>query len=113
MDALKNYLLELEKPILRFVNGSFFILCAANVFLMFVVSAVAFQRLGSLWVAVVLLFAGFTRLVVHQIKLAAEGKGQPQTVRIFNKKLSNELWDDDIGWGIFFLEDGRPAAQRR
>lgn len=103
---------ENQNPLMEYVfyvkaaAGLFVIFfCVANVVAFFIGETASFQRLGSLWVAILILLFGFTRFILELTKNASEGGGPffDKFIEIFKPV----TYSDDRGWLNYMSKDGQ------
>ena len=82
------------------------VLCfvAVSVAVLFCGTSSTFQRLGSLWVAILLLSFGMLKFVVVAMRNAVEGTGP--FAEMARERLSPYVFSEDKGWLNFMSEDG-------
>ncbi|MBY5988329.1 hypothetical protein [Roseovarius atlanticus] len=103
-------MLHMEIWAVRFVRLFLLIFCIVQAVTLVWVSPDAYQRLGSFWVAVLLVLFGATRLVVSEMQKAFEGHGA--FAEQFKAKLDEITYSDGKGWKNNMAEDGTPYERR-
>lgn len=96
------------------VNLTFLGFVLSVVVLVVIGSPQSVQRLGAFWIAIILFLFGLIKFMVHQLHLAAEGKGY--AVSQFEEKIVPNLYSDEKGWLNFMNDKGeeydRPLYKR-
>jgi len=67
-------------------------------------SPIGFQRLGSLWVAILLFAFGFLKFAMSEINKAVSGRGE--YVDMAREKLDPVTFSKDKGWHNFMSNEG-------
>lgn len=77
---------------------------------LYFLEASSFQRLGSLWIAVLILLFGFSKLAMQQVKDAISGRGEQQ--KEAQEKLKSVTFSDDKGWLNYMSKEGVVYTER-
>lgn len=87
-----------------FTGFSVLIFVVVNVLVLIWGSASGFQRLGSLWVAALLLSFGLLKLILSEIDKAISGRGE--LAEWAKEKLNPVLYSEEKGWLNYISKDG-------
>jgi hypothetical protein len=75
-----------------------------NIYAVIYFTPLGFQRLGSIWIALVLLVLGGSRYVVSDMNRAVHGRGPHKDIAA--KKLGGSVYSEDKGWLNYMNSEG-------
>ncbi len=102
---VENPLQKFEKPLAGVMGLAIIAFVLVNLAMLIWGSPCYFQRLGSFWVALLILLFGFLKFILAELNKAAHGRGA--FAEQFKEKLSPVLYSEDKGWLNHMSPDGK------